>query len=319
MTNDNLDNDFLTFNLPGKLRKISALLLNDSTKIYSGIFNNIEQRSYDLLSLILKNGPQSIKNISFSLNITHPAAVQIVNKLIKKKLVIKYDLPEDKRVTIIKITDKGIDVVNKLSLTVSKIDQLYQDLINEVDPKIIVTLNMIEEKLKSKSLVDRYKEKQKDEQIKKVKIVRYIPDYKSDFKRLNTEWLEKYFEVEKEDKKALDDPESYYIKNGGEIFFAILEHEVCGTCAMKRISRDIYELSKMAVSKNYQGKQIGKKLALTAIGFAYEKGAQKIVLETSPKLNAAINLYKKLGFEILSELERTIYKRALFKMELKLK
>jgi ribosomal protein S18 acetylase RimI-like enzyme len=182
-----------------------------------------------------------------------------------------------------------------------------------------VTLDLIEEKIKSKSLLERYDEKLKSEQIKEIKIVGFTVDKKSKFKELNIEWLEKYFEVEEEDKKALDNPEQYYLKNGGEIFFAILNDEICGTCAIKRISKKIYELSKMAVSENFQGKQIGKKLALTAIGFAYEKGANKIVLETNPKLTAAINLYKKLGFEILADSEITNYKRALFKMELNLK
>jgi ribosomal protein S18 acetylase RimI-like enzyme len=98
-----------------------------------------------------------------------------------------------------------------------------------------------------------------------------------------------------------------------------MDNNVAGTCAVKKINRKLFELSKMAVSELYQGKQIGKKLALTAIGFAYEKGAHKINLETSPKLKAAINLYKKLGFEILPEMYPTNYKRTLFEMELKLR
>jgi len=75
----------------------------------------------------------------------------------------------------------------------------------------------------------------------------------------------------------------------------------------------------MAVSEEFQGMQIGKKLALTAIGYAYEKGANRIVLETSPKLKAAINLYENLGFQLIEKTAPSKYKRTLFKMELKLK
>ena len=319
MTDNNLIDKHPVINLAERLQKLSKALQAESKKIYKKSSINVDQRSYQLLFLLQQNGDLSIKSISSNLNFTHPAAVQIVNKLIKGRLVVKYDLPEDKRVTMIQITDKGKDVIHKLRFTVEKIDQSYQDLINEVDPKFIVILDMIEEKIKSKSLLERFEEKVKKEQIREVKIVSYSADKKPRFKELNIEWLEKYFEVEEEDKKVLDNPEKYYLKSGGEIFFAILDDEICGTCAIKRISKEIYELSKMAVGENFQGKQIGKKLALTAIGFAYEKGANKIVLETSPKLTAAINLYKKLGFEILADSEKRNYKRTLFKMELNLK
>lgn len=319
ITNNNLADNFSEINLAERLKKLSELCLSDSKRIFRKSLANYEQRSYSILLMLSKEGPQSIKKISFILNVTHPAIVQIVNKLIKRKLVEKYDSPEDKRITLIKITSIGKNVLDQLRSTADKINQSYIDLINEVDPKFLITLSLLEEKIKSKSILSRFNEKLKNEQIKSVKIIKYNSEHKNKFKELNLEWLEKYFEVEEEDIKALNNPEEYYIKKGGEIFFALLDNDICGTCAVKKLSADIFELSKMAVTENYQGKQIGKKLALTAIGYAYEKGAKKIVLETSPKLVSAINLYKKLGFEILNEMNGTNYKRTLFKMELELK
>ena len=46
-------------------------------------------------------------------------------------------------------------------------------------------------------------------------------EYKLDFKALNLQWIKKYFRVEEEDRKILENPKSYVIDRGGQIFFAI--------------------------------------------------------------------------------------------------
>lgn len=316
---NNIPSEIDEFAIAKRLRLLSNNLLADSKKIFNRVSTNFELNTYTVLSILNIQDSLSIKEISSYLKVTHPATVQIVNKLIKGKFVEKFDLPSDKRITIVKLTAKGKKAYDSLRTVAEKIDLSYKEIIDEVEPKFLTMLSLIEEKIKSKSIFERVSEKVKEEQITDIKIIRYHNEYKEIFKELNLEWLNKYFEVEDEDRKALNDPETYYIKNGGEIFFAMLDNKISGTCAIKKISNRIFELSKMAVPEIYQGKQIGKKLALTAIGFAYEKGAEKIILETSPKLTAAISLYKKLGFEILTDLSPTNYKRTLFKMELKLK
>jgi DNA-binding MarR family transcriptional regulator/N-acetylglutamate synthase-like GNAT family acetyltransferase len=319
ITDNNIIADSENFNLANRLKILSQTLLTESKKIFNQTLENFDQSSFNIFLLLIQKESLSIKQISSYLKITHPAAVQLVNKLIQKKFVEKYDSPEDKRVTIVRLTTKGKKAYESLKSVADKIDTSYKEIINEVDPKFFITLSLIEERIKSKSIFERVSEKVKNEQIKSIKIVKYHDEYRHKFKEMNLDWLNKYFEVEDEDLKALENPDTYYIKSGGEIFFALINDEICGTCAIKKISNGIYELSKMAVPEIYQGKQIGKKLALTAIGFAYEKGAEKIILETSPKLTAAINLYKNLGFEIVHEQIKSNYRRALFRMQLKLK
>jgi serine phosphatase RsbU (regulator of sigma subunit)/ribosomal protein S18 acetylase RimI-like enzyme len=150
-----------------------------------------------------------------------------------------------------------------------------------------------------------------------VEIINYSPDLKEHFKKLNLEWLNKYFKVEKPDERILNNPEKYIIKKGGFVLFASVGGTICGTTAMNKISDEVFELSKMAVSENYQGRQIGKKIALEAIERAKSLGAKKIVLETNNMLNKAVNLYKKLGFtEVKYETDdKSLYERPTFKME----
>ena len=54
-------------------------------------------------------------------------------------------------------------------------------------------------------------------------IVGFDPRYAEAFARLNYQWIEHYFAVEPEDRRALDHPFEYAIAPGGEIFFALHE------------------------------------------------------------------------------------------------
>jgi len=44
-----------------------------------------------------------------------------------------------------------------------------------------------------------------------VRIVPYEPAYRDDFRRLNVEWLEKFFYVEEIDDRVLSDPETHIL------------------------------------------------------------------------------------------------------------
>ena len=85
-------------------------------------------------------------------------------------------------------------------------------------------------------------------------------EYKLDFKALNLQWIKKYFRVEEEDRKILENPKSYVIDRGGQIFFAINDGKAIGTAAMVLVEERIFELSKMAVEPKYQGLGIGRRI-----------------------------------------------------------
>ncbi len=145
----------------------------------------------------------------------------------------------------------------------------------------------------------------------------YNKQYAKDFKRLNLEWIEKYFVVEDHDLEQLGNPEEYIIDKGGEILFAVCENEVAGVCALIKTGEQEFELAKMAVSPNFQGKQIGYKLGIYTIETAKLLGAKRIWLESNRRLGPAINLYWKLGFKEIA-ITVTPYTRADIRMELML-
>ncbi|SHH10433.1 N-acetylglutamate synthase, GNAT family [Chryseobacterium oranimense] len=132
-----------------------------------------------------------------------------------------------------------------------------------------------------------------------VKIISYDPQYKEAFKALNEEWIRTFFKMEAGDYKLLDNPEEHIINKDGHIVFALLNNKPLGTCALVKISDQPlkFELSKMAVSPEAQGKKIGYLVGKALIEKAKELGAESVFLETNSILVPAIKLYEKLGFK----------------------
>jgi GNAT superfamily N-acetyltransferase len=147
-----------------------------------------------------------------------------------------------------------------------------------------------------------------------INILPYQPEYNIHFEKLNKAWLEEYFEVEPIDAYVLTNPEEAILKDGGTILFAALDEKIIGTVALKFISPSIYELTKMAVDKAFQGIGAGKILCIAAIEKARTLQASELILYSQSSLKAAIGIYYKLGFTPIPL--DGIYKRADIKMRL---
>lgn len=148
----------------------------------------------------------------------------------------------------------------------------------------------------------------------KIEIIEFSDEYAEDIKLLNYEWLNKYFKVEKGDEVSLNDPKGQIIDKGGFIFFAKLNDKIIGTASLLKKTEEVFELGKMAVTKNVQGLGVGTLLMEHCLDFARKKGIRKLILYSNTKLSSAIHLYRKYGFtEIV--LEPGLYERANIKME----
>lgn len=147
------------------------------------------------------------------------------------------------------------------------------------------------------------------------RIVNFSAVHRQPFRELNERWISDYFTLEDVDREMLSHPEEYILDRGGYIFIALYENNVAGTCALIKSDNLTFELAKMAVSTEHQGKGIGWALGLHCIELAKTKAIRKIELLSNTMLAPAIQLYRKLGFcEV--PLPQTKYKRANIKMEL---
>lgn len=149
-------------------------------------------------------------------------------------------------------------------------------------------------------------------------IVAYDAAYDAAFRALNLAWLEAYVEVEETDRRQLADPRGTIIAPGGAIFFAIEAGQAVGTCALLKRPADTYELAKMAVAPEAQGRGLGSRLLEAAIGWAVQQRAQRIVLVSNTALEPALRLYRKYGFETTHRGPHPAYKTADIAMQLDL-
>jgi putative acetyltransferase len=148
-----------------------------------------------------------------------------------------------------------------------------------------------------------------------IKLRPYQPGDATAFRLLNEAWIEKYFGLEEHDREILGDPVGYVLEKGGHIFFATSCGAPIGCCALVPIEPGSYEVAKMAVAEEWQGRGIGRRVLGYTIQKARELGASRLYLETNERLANAIHLYESLGFQHLPP-KQSPYVRANVFMEL---
>jgi N-acetylglutamate synthase-like GNAT family acetyltransferase len=128
-------------------------------------------------------------------------------------------------------------------------------------------------------------------------IIDYKDEYIKDFQRLNLEWLEKFNLVESHDLEILNHPRENVIDRGGFLFLLLEDDAVIGTAGIFKISDKEYELIKMSVAPEHQGKKFGDMLLQKCIDKAKEINVAKLILFSNSNLQTAIRLYEKFGFK----------------------
>ena len=140
------------------------------------------------------------------------------------------------------------------------------------------------------------------------------PTLAAHFKSLNLAWLEKFFIVEPIDEHVLSHPEKI-IQQGGFIFYLKDTDSVLGCCALKHHGNKVFELTKMAVTENHQGKGLGKLLMDACIQQFISAEGLSLYLETNSSLKPAIKLYERYNFTAKACPFATPYDRADYYME----
>lgn len=149
-------------------------------------------------------------------------------------------------------------------------------------------------------------------------IRQFQPGDATAFRRLNEEWITRYFRIEPMEAPLLADPQAMILDAGGRIFFATAGERCVGCCALMRMSDKEFEVAKMAVEPAYQGSGIGRKLLDAVIEEAGTVGARRLYLETNHVLTPAIRLYESVGFKHIdpSRIIPSQYARADVHMEM---
>lgn len=150
-----------------------------------------------------------------------------------------------------------------------------------------------------------------------IRIVPYEKRHQPYFEKFNRQWIEAWFTMEPLDEWVLTSPEEAILKDGGAILMALYDGQVAGTVGLRKLEKDVYEFTKMAVDENFRRKGIAEALCYASFDKARELGAKKVILYSNTKNAGAIKLYEKIGFKHLP-VENGVYARANVKMEMEL-
>jgi GNAT superfamily N-acetyltransferase len=151
-----------------------------------------------------------------------------------------------------------------------------------------------------------------------VTIREFLPGDESAFRRLNEEWIVRYFALEPKDEESLSNPREYILDRGGRIFFAVCRGEAVGCCALIAMGPGQFEVAKMAVTETWRGRGIGRRILERLIAEARAAGAEKLFLETNNRMKPAIALYESVGFRHVPPKAPSPYARSNVTMELSL-
>lgn len=304
--------------LGSRLRRLSERLSEDAVHIYGLYGVPLDPKWFPVFYILSEQEEVSITEIAQAIGHSHPSVSQIVKEMKAAGFVVSGKSAVDARVNVVKLSDQGRQILPKVETQYQDVTQAVEELLSEAQNDLWKAIEEIEFLLNNSSFLERVRQIRKIRESESVEIIDYAPEFQQDFKRLNCEWIEKYFTLEAADYQSLDHPEKKILQPGGHIYLARHNHEIVGTCALLKMTDDTFELAKMAVAEQAQGKGIGWKLGQAAIRKARELGAQTLCLESNTILEPAINLYQKLGFRKVTG-RPTPYARCNIQMELSLK
>jgi DNA-binding MarR family transcriptional regulator/N-acetylglutamate synthase-like GNAT family acetyltransferase len=305
--------------LGSRLRLLTAKVTEDASKIYGLYEVEFSPKWFPAFFILSEEGEKTITEIAEEIGHSQPSVTKIVKEMIAAGLIEDNLKSKDKRRNVVGLTKKGQQLSDEMKVQWQDVEGAVESIMNEASHNLWEAVAEWEFLLEQKSLFKRVQDQKKLRESKEVEIVEYEPKYQSAFKSLNEEWISTYFEMEEADYKALDNPKEYILDKGGKIIVALYQNEPVGVCALIKMNDANYdfEMAKMAVSPNVQGKSIGWLLGQAVIKEAQEAGASKLYLESNTILKPAINLYYKMGFQKVAG-HATPYKRCNIQMELDL-
>ena len=127
------------------------------------------------------------------------------------------------------------------------------------------------------------------------------PDSPSEMEVIRELWIEYWNWLEfapcfQDFDQELDALPGKYAPPDGCILLAQYNDTVAGCVSLRKLSDDICEMKRLYVRPSFRGKKIGQSLANAIVKAARQKGYQRMRLDTLPRMESAISIYKSLGF-----------------------
>lgn len=100
--------------LGSRLRRMSEYFLSEVNKVYQDLAIPFEAGWFPLFFILSRDQKVSIREVADELMTSHSAISQLVTKLKEKQLIVSLESSEDRRIQLIGLSKKGLELKNQL-------------------------------------------------------------------------------------------------------------------------------------------------------------------------------------------------------------
>ncbi len=134
--------------------QLSELIEQQSAEVFKRAGLVIPVKSSSLLGAIATLGPVSVADLGRALDRSHQLLQQKIPKLVKLELVTRQSDPDDQRVILIEITDKGRGQLALLDSLDGAFEDAYVEMEKDAGP-VFDAIKRAIASLKARPLIDR--------------------------------------------------------------------------------------------------------------------------------------------------------------------
>lgn len=134
--------------------QLSELIEQQSAEVFRRAGLVIPVKSSSLMGAIATLGPVSVADLGRALDRSHQLIQQKIPKLVKLELVMRQPDPEDQRVTLIAITEKGREQLSLLDSLDGAFERAYAEMEQDAGP-VFDGIKRAITSLRSRPLIDR--------------------------------------------------------------------------------------------------------------------------------------------------------------------
>lgn len=289
--------------LGSRLKRIAERLQADAVKLHRAMGIEAQPAEMALLGAIDRYGPMTISAIVERLGVSQPAITRTAAGLVQRGALASRSEGTDQRHKTLRLTKQGRALVHKAQEQVWP--AIHEALVSTCAPlagSLLDQLAGLEAQLSERSLEARAQQLMAahatpTSKRAALRIREYTDDLAQDFYDINAAWIESMFTLEDLDRQILENPRETIIDPGGFILFVESEaHGIIGTCALMKIEKGVYELTKTGVLERARGQNAGELLLKSVLERARSVPIKTLFLLTNAKCASAIHLYEKLGF-----------------------